>query len=165
MKKTGIFYGTNTGTTEDVAHRIAKELGVADADIHNVADTAPDVLGDYDVIVIGTPTWGSGEIQEDFYDFLDGAQVLDLKGHKIALFGLGDESMYDTFCNGLGTLYDKLKDTGADFVAVPDAKPYHYAHSTALRDGHFVGMVLDEQNHPELTDARIASFALAVESL
>ena len=45
MKTTGIFYGSTTGTTADVARRIGKELGVADADIHDVADTAPDQLG------------------------------------------------------------------------------------------------------------------------
>ena len=34
---TGIFFGSTMGTTEAVAADIAKQLGVADADVHNVA--------------------------------------------------------------------------------------------------------------------------------
>ena len=64
--KYGIFYGSQTGTTADVAKKIAAALGVAESDIHNVADTAPDKLGDYDVIVLGTSTWGNGEIEDDW---------------------------------------------------------------------------------------------------
>ena len=36
-KMTGIFFGSTTGTTESVAARIAERLGVAQADVHNVA--------------------------------------------------------------------------------------------------------------------------------
>ena len=41
MRKIGIFYGSATGTTADVAKRIAALLGVDDSDVHDVADTAP----------------------------------------------------------------------------------------------------------------------------
>ncbi len=54
--KYGIFYGSQTGTTAGIAKKIADALGVADTDVHNVADTAPDKLGDYDVVVLGTST-------------------------------------------------------------------------------------------------------------
>jgi len=73
MKKTGIFYGSATGTTADVAQRIAARLGIADADIHDVAGTAPDTLGAYENLILGSSTWGSGELEDDWYDFADGA--------------------------------------------------------------------------------------------
>ena len=114
--KYGIFYGSQTGTTADVAKKIAAALGVAESDIHNVADTAPDKLGDYDVIVLGTSTWGNCEIEDDWYDFLDGAQPLDLSYKKMALFGCGDETMTDTFCNGVHDLYKRMKRTGAKLI-------------------------------------------------
>lgn len=41
MKKTGIFYGSTTGTTETVAKQIAGLLGIDSNDIHNVATSAP----------------------------------------------------------------------------------------------------------------------------
>lgn len=37
MKKTGIFYGSTTGTTESVARLIAEKLGVSPADVHDVS--------------------------------------------------------------------------------------------------------------------------------
>ena len=117
MKKFGIFYGSSTGTTEQIAKRIGQLLGVDEADIHDVANTAPDKVNDYDVLILGTSTWGSGDLEDDWYDFLDGLQALDLKGKKAALFGCGDETMSDTFCSGVGELYERLKPTGIEFIA------------------------------------------------
>ena len=68
---TGIFYGSTTGTTEAVAEDIAKQLGVASADVHNVADASADEADKYDLLVVGSSTWGCGELQDDWYSFLD----------------------------------------------------------------------------------------------
>ena len=57
MKKIGIFYGSMTGTTQQVAEGIAKLLGVAEADVHDVGKTAPSAVSDYDILVLGTSTW------------------------------------------------------------------------------------------------------------
>lgn len=158
--KYGIFYGSQTGTTADVANRIAKALGVDEADVHNVADTAPDVLGQYDVLVMGTSTWGDGEIEEDWYDFLDGAQSLDLKGKKMAVFGCGDESMTETFCNGVAELYKRMIKTGVTPIGRFPAMPLQFNHSDAVTDGSALGLLVDEVNKPELTDDRIKAWVI-----
>ena len=155
MKKYGIFYGSLTGTTADVAERIAKALGVAAEDVHDVKETAPSKLGDYEEVILGTSTWGDGEIENDWYDFLDGAQALDLKGKKMALFGCGDEGMTRTFCSGVGELYNRLIGTGVTPVGAFNTDGYEFEHSDAYIDGRYVGLLLDEVNHPELTDSRI----------
>ena len=36
MKKTGVFYGSTTGTTESVARTIAEKLGIPSSDVYNV---------------------------------------------------------------------------------------------------------------------------------
>ena len=95
--KTGIFYGSATGTTAQIAEKIGKLLNVDSADIHDVANTAPSEVGKYDVLIMGSSTWGDGELEDDWYDFIAGVEALDLKGKKVALFGCGDESMTDTF--------------------------------------------------------------------
>lgn len=93
MEKIGIFYGSLTGTTEALARRIGQLLDIKDSDIHNVAQTAPDVLGNYNVIVAGSSTWGNGELEKDWYSFFDGAQALSLKGYKVAVFGRDRKSV------------------------------------------------------------------------
>lgn len=155
MKRYGIFYGSTTGSTEDVAHRIAKRLDISDSDIHNVASTAPSAVADYDVLLLGTSTWGSGELQDDWYDFVAGMRELDLKGKQIAIFGVGDESMSDTFCSAVGKLYEELQPTGAEFIGAFPDDVYHFDHTDADVDGVVVGLLLDETNHPDLTDGRI----------
>lgn len=155
MKKYGIFYGSATGTTADVACRIAAELGVEISDVINVAETSPAQFGDYETLILGTSTWGDGEIEDDWYDLLDGVQSLSLRNHNIALFGCGDENMTDTFCNGVGRLYEVFKPTGANFIAPFTATDYTFKHTDAEIDGKIVGLLIDEVNHPELTDSRI----------
>lgn len=156
MAKTGIFYGSTTGTTADIAGRLAERLGVDKADVFDVANVGPAKLGDYDTILIGSSTWGSGELQDSLYDFMDGAESLDLKGKKLAIFGCGDESMSDTFCNAVGEIYHRLKGTGADIVGQFNADGYDFSESAAkLDDGTYAGLMLDEVNHPEYTDRRL----------
>ena len=53
---TGIFFGSTMGTTEAVAADSAKQLGVADADVHNVADTPAGEVQKYDLLVLGSST-------------------------------------------------------------------------------------------------------------
>lgn len=155
MKKIGIFYGSTTGTTENIASKIAKILNVDEKDVRDVATSAPSDLAPYDMLVLGTSTWGNGELQEDWYDFIDGAQALDLKGKTVVLFGCGDETMSDSFCSAVGKLYEAFKACGATMVGEYDTDGYKFRHSEAVVDGKAVGLLLDEVNHPELTDFRL----------
>ena len=164
MKKIGIFYGSATGTTEKVAKQIAKLLEVDGKDVHDVSSTAPSAVGQYDILVLGTSTWGSGELEDGWYDFLAGLEALDLHGKQIALFGCGDETMSDTFCSAVGILHDRLKDTGAEFIAPYDTIGYTFDHSDAKPEDALEaeGLLLDEVNHPELTPARLAGWTTLV---
>lgn len=165
MAKTGIFYGSTTGVTAEVAQMIAKKLNIAAADVHNVANTAPSAVGPYENLILGTSTWGAGEEQEDWLDFLDGLDAVDLTAKRIALFGCGDETMADSFCSGVGELYKRLKHTGAYFMGSYPADVYKFQHSEAIVDGQPVGLLLDQVNHPELTEGRIDGWLLTMNGL
>ena len=89
----GIFFGSTTGTTEELAGKIAERLNVAASDVHNVGETQADAVAPYDVLLLGTSTWGDGELQDDWYDFLDALKKQDLSGKKVGLFGCGDPSL------------------------------------------------------------------------
>lgn len=165
MTKYGIFYGSTTGTTEEVANKIGKELGVTAMDIRNVAKSAPSDVADYDVLLLGTSTWGSGELQDDWYDFVAGLSEIDLHGKKVALFGCGDETMGDTFCGAVGELYKRLKDTGADFIGEFNTNGYTFSESEAVKeDGMAVGLLIDRVNHADLTDGRISQWCAQVKA-
>lgn len=163
-KKTGIFYGTTTGATAESAQLIGKALGVDAADIHNIADCAPSDVANYDFLIFGSSTWGSGELQDDWYDFIAGLETLDLNGKIVALFGNGDESMSDTFCNAVGIIYDRLQPTGATVIGAFPATPYSYEHTEAEKNGRVVGLLLDDVNHSDLSEDRINRWAQQLEA-
>lgn len=162
MKKIGIFYGSTTGTTAGIAAGIGRRLGVDPKDIHDVAETAPSKTGDYDVIILGASTRGAGDLQEDMATFVDGLAAIDLRGTLVALFGCGDESMADTFCNSVGEMYHRLHDTHAQFFAPFDNDPYSYSSSKSDFKGMTLGLCIDQDNRPELTEPRLDAWCEAI---
>ncbi len=162
MKKIGIFYGSTTGTTLEVAQEIARQLGVNPEDVHDVAITAPSAVADYDVLILGASTWGAGDLQADMATFLDGLQALDLEGIEVAIFGCGDESMADTFCNSVGEIYHRLHDTHATFIAPFNNDGYHYSHTDSDVHGMIVGLCIDNVNHPDDTEGRVKAWCDAI---
>ncbi len=155
MAEIGIFYGSSTGNTEKVAKRIGVIMGIANSDIYDVANTKPSTVDKYNVLILGTSTWGSGDLQDDWDDFIKGLEELDLVGKKIAIFGCGDETMSDTFCSAIGVLYEKLQKTGANFIGSFEASEYTFDESAAFIDGKYVGLLLDEVNHSGITEKRV----------
>lgn len=155
MNKIGIFYGSSTGTTAHVAMEIANRLEVEEKDVYDVSKSEPSQVGEYNVLLMGTSTWGDGDMQEDWYDFANGLEALDLSAKYFAVFGCGDETMRETFCSGIGKLYSKLCKTGAKPIGEFNENGYCFNHSGADINGKVVGLVLDEVNHPELTSDKI----------
>lgn len=158
--KTAIFYGSNGGNTRRTAEKIAEALG-AGTEVFNVRETAPSKVADYDMLVLGTSTWGKGQLQKDWLDFIAALRELDLKGKTIAVFGNGDTSMADTFCDGVGQLYNELQYTGARFTGAYPTDGYKFRHSLAVPkdDGLAVGLLIDDVQHPLLTPDRIKGWA------
>jgi len=160
MAKIGIFYGSTTGNTETAANKI-KELFGADADIANISASSIEDMMKYDYLILGSSTWGIGDLQDDWELMIDKLSQADFTGKKIALFGTGDQNVYpDTFVDAIGILYKALKNSNADFIGVWPKKGYDYSDSKAENNDAFVGLVLDEDNQPEMTDKRIKEWML-----
>ena len=154
-KKIGIFYGSSTGQTELVAEKLQQLLGAQNADLINVDGATKKDLEKYPYLVLGTPTWGIGEMQDDWEDFSEILEKTDLKEKKIALFGLGDQDTYpDSFADGLGMLYNKIKDK-ARIVGKWTKNGYVFHESEAFRDNSFVGLILDQENQADKTTERL----------
>ena len=160
MKKTLVVFGSTTGTCEDLANRIAEKLG---ADVINVTDLSADNITAYDNLLLGTSTWGAGELQDDWYDGVETLKGADLTGKTVALFGCGDSAGYgDTFVGGLYPLYEAAQSAGATIVGQVSTDGYTYDDSEAVVDGQFVGLALDEVNEPDQSDARIDAWIAAI---
>lgn len=142
MKKTIVVYGSTTGTCQEFAEQIAQKLGVSD--VKNVADVSADILAEYDNLLLGTSTWGAGELQDDWYDGVKTLKSADLNGKTVAIFGCGDADGYsDTFCGGMAEIYNAVKESGAKVIGQVAADTYTYDDSEAVVDGKFVGLALD----------------------
>ena len=152
MSKIKIIYGSNTGITEAAAKEIAKHL---DAEVQDVAHAeAKDFQAD--ILILGTSTWGFGELQDDWHTKISLLDDVDLYGKKVAIFGLGDQEGYaDTFLDGVGILYDKVCERGATVIGKTSVAGYYFSASTAVRDGEFCGLALDETMQAHHTQERI----------
>ena len=158
MEKSAIFYGSNGGATETIAIQLAGKIGNG-IEVLNVADVAASDAEKYTNIIFGTSTWGFGDLQDDWEGFLPDLAKLDLSGKTIALFGLGDASSYgDSFVDGMGTIYEELKNKGCTIVGHVETDGYSFDDSKAVFDGKFVGLPLDEDNESDQTDSRIDSW-------
>jgi flavodoxin I len=69
MSKIGLFFGTQTGKTEDAADRIAAEFGGDLVTLHDIASSSADDFAEYSCLIIGCPTWNVGELQSDWDGF------------------------------------------------------------------------------------------------
>ncbi|MFV0266686.1 MAG: flavodoxin [Draconibacterium sp.] len=153
MSKTAVFYGSDTGNTESAAKRMAQKLQV---DIFDVGSKPATQLDNYTNLILGTSTMGLGDLQDDWAGFISELERADLNGKTIALFGLGDADMYpDTFVDGMGEIYNAIKDKGCRIVGQVDTAGYEFDASIAVVEGKFVGLPLDNDNQNGLTDERI----------
>lgn len=163
MNKTCIIYGSSTGTCQDLASRIAAKLGVDNADVFDAGSISAEQLEGYQNLVLGTSTWGAGEMQDDWYDGVKAVKAANLNGKTVAIFGCGDSEGYsDTFCGGMGELYNAAKEAGAKVIGQVSTDGYTYDDSEAVVDGQFVGLALDEVNEDDKTDERIDAWIAAI---
>ncbi|MDH6307843.1 flavodoxin I [Dysgonomonas sp. PFB1-18] len=158
MPRIGIYYGSTTGNTQEVAEDIAKKLNVDKADLHDVAKANADYTA-YDVVLFGSPTLGFGDLQDDWEDYIGKVKGADLNGKTVALFGCGDSSSYsDTFGDAIGKIYQTIKDKGCKLIGQVSTDGYTYDDSEAIVDGKFVGLLIDNDNESDLTDERIENW-------
>ena len=161
MKKTVIIYGTSTGTCEDLAGRIGAKLGVDN--IINVTDMDDSVIADNDNLILGTSTWGAGEMQDDWYAGIKVIKNADLSGKTVALFGCGDSESYpDTFVGGMAEIYNAVKKAGANVIGAVATDGYTFDESESVVDDKFVGLALDEVNEDGKTDERIDAWVAGI---
>ncbi|MNI38677.1 Flavodoxin [compost metagenome] len=91
-----------------------RETG-AEVTVKNVMDASAVELNNYEGIVLGAYTWGDGDLPDEFLDFYEEMDELNLDGKYAAVFGSCDSS-YSEYGAAVDTLITKLKEIEANVV-------------------------------------------------
>lgn len=155
-----IVFGSDGGTTRSTAKKIAARCNA------RVVSIRKAVASDFEqcsLLILACPTYGTGELQSDWADNLNKLEEANLSSKKVALLGLADQVSYPfSFADAIGILYDIVVEKGAEVVGFTSIEDYSYAESLAVRDGQFVGLVLDEDNQSQQSDKRIDAWLSAI---
>lgn len=163
MDKVKVIYGSTTGNTESAAQQIASAFGVKAINIP--AATADDFTS-AELLILGSSTWGYGELQDDWESGIAILEGLNLSGKKIAVFGMGDQTGFcDTYCDAIAIIAKKAQEQGATLVGQTSAANYHHSSSLADVNGTFCGLALDDNNEPEKTSDRITAWVAELKTI
>ena len=167
MAKIGIFYGSTSGVTEEIAEALRDKFGEEVCDLYSMEEDYDEYsqLLDYDYLLLGCSTWGAGEVQNDWREPLFDMDIEkpDFTGKTIALFGAGDQVGHGKhFVGALQIMCDQFEKLGATIVGDFPIEGYSFEHSSAVRNGKFVGLPIDEVNQSELTEERITQWVEAL---
>ena len=143
MKKIGIFYAAKADKTSWVAEKIQKEFG-ASAESVAIENAWQNDFEAYDNFIVGASTWFDGELPTYWDELLPELRTLQLKGKKVAIFGLGDQVKYPTL------------------VGFTSIDGYSFERSRALKGDKWCGLVIDIENQSEMTDKRIKDWCRQV---
>ncbi len=165
MSQIGLFYGSTTGKTEDIAERIQEALGDDVVTLHEISEAENSDFEQYDNLIIACPTWDIGELQSDWDGYYPELDEVDFSGKTVAYFGTGDQIGYaDNFQDAMGILEAKISELGAKTVGYWPIDGYDFNESKAVKNGKFVGLAIDEDNQSDLTDERITAWTKQLKS-
>ena len=158
MEKIGVFYGSTSGKTEAIADEIDFNLRKIDHEVFNVADGITEI-NNFKNLILVTPSYGVGELQEDWENHKSKLKSIDFSGKKVALAGLGNQFTFgESFVEGMRKLYDIVTANGGEIIGMTSNKGYLYKESESVIGDKFVGLALDENNQDDETPDRVANW-------
>ena len=156
MKSIAIIYGSSTEHTKEAAERIAELLADYSPSLYDIYEGEEEPFLNHDFLILGASTWGVQDLQDDWNDFYPKLDQMDLSGKTVALFGMGDASIYpSSYVDAIGILYEIIVKQGATVIGQVSTEGYDFEYSRAVVDDMFVGLPLDDDYEPELTEERI----------
>lgn len=164
MKKIALIYANQADKTALVASKIQQEFGDA-VETVSVETAWKNDFEAYDHLIVGASTWFDGELPTYWDELLPELRTLNLKGKKVAIFGLGDQVKYpDNFVDGMGLLADVFQEDGADLVGFTSIRGYTFEHSAALRGDRWCGLVIDLDNQPDQAEQRVKEWCKQIKT-
>ena len=176
----GLYFGTQTGKTEQVCGIIKNELGDAVSDAVDVSEGDLEHFPNLDGLICGIPTWNTGaeELRSgtNWDNLLEKIAELDLKDKPVAIFGLGDSVGYgEDFVDAMEELHRFFEKAGAKMVGYVPLDDYTFVSSRCLtphlneitkpEDGEkFCGLPVDEDSENEKTEDRVKNWCTQLKS-
>lgn len=104
-----IVYASVTGNTEALSDILVQSLQSKglEPSIYKVTDFALKELSHYDIVIVGTYTWGSGEVPAEMTGLFQAFERLNRKELVTAVFGTGD-SFFAEYCGAVDRFRDML---------------------------------------------------------
>ncbi len=164
MGNLAIFFGPEGGSVNRVSKSLASKLDEHKPDLILINEATAADLVRYDTIIfgistIGRDTWDQKFGNIDWARFMPIISSFDFTGKKVAVFGLGDHITYAYhFVNSMGILAKTVLKNGGQLLGKVSSEGYDFQDSEALEGGMFLGLPIDEDFEPELTDGRLNSW-------
>lgn len=161
MSKIVIFFGPENGSVHRVVKSLAKKIENQKPDLILVSEATAADLARYDMIIfgistVGRDTWDQKFGNVDWARFMPTVSSFDFTGKKVAIFGLGDHITYAYhFVNSMGILAKIIVKNGGQLLGKVSPDGYTFQDSEAIEGGQFLGLPIDEDFEPELTEGRL----------
>ena len=106
--KAAIIYTSKTGNTEELAIEVRERLSShMPADLYPVGQFPLSRLNEYEVMIIGTYTWGMGDIPREMMSLYKWIERENVNHLITGVFGTGDR-FYPDFCGAVDEFRDML---------------------------------------------------------
>ena len=110
---------------------LQKEFGEDKIEVVPIEQAWQNDFAAYDCFIVGASTWFDGELPTYWDELLPELRTLDLKGKKVAIFGLGDQIRYpENFADGIGLLAEVFEGDGATLVGFTSSEGYTFERSS-----------------------------------
>ena len=164
MEKIAIFFGPLNGSVHRVAKLVASKIGPESADLIHITEASAADLEKYTKIIFGISTVGKDSWQQkfdntDWSHFFPIVSAFNITEKKVAIFGLGYHITYAYhFVDSMGLLGKVVKKQGGELFGRVSTEGYTFQDSDAIVEGQFIGLPVDEDFEPELTEERVSAW-------
>lgn len=159
MKKTILMYWPKEGNVEFCAKLIAKEY--QDIEIKSIDEVNIDDIKNHPQLIIGcstvgSETWRNADNSDPWSAFMKQMEDVNMTDKSVALFGLGDQIRWPKhYVDGMAVLHEQISSKGAKMVGKWFVEGYDHEESEAQEGDYFLGLALDEDHQPELSEGRV----------
>ncbi|WP_246218324.1 flavodoxin [Litoribacterium kuwaitense] len=117
-----VAYVSMSGNTEEIGDLIAEGIRRTDATVEQIhieeEELSADALIKYDGILLGSYTWGHGDLPYEMEPFYDDMVELDLSKTRFGVFGSCD-SAYEIYGGAVDLLHEKFLKCGSTPLLTP----------------------------------------------